>query len=74
MIKLTNSIAPLHGMDLYLNPELILSIFEEPDEPEGSLKTKIFCAAGGMSWTFCVEESPSEVYKKLKRYREGYND
>ena len=59
MIKLTNASAGFEGRLLYLNPDWIVSIYEQAAQEGGSLSTHIFGGPGNSIWT--VEESTSKI-------------
>lgn len=61
-IKLTNGVSGLRGNPLYINKDWIVSIYEAPSQ-EGMIKTIVYGGPQGTTWE--VEESPSEVYKRI---------
>lgn len=64
MIKFSNT-GRYRGDPLYINPDWIVSVFEESSEQYGSLSTIIFGGPGnGTRWV--VEESAKEVIKKIE--------
>jgi len=62
LIKLTNGVSMLKGNPLYINKDWIVSVYEAPSE-EGMIKTIVYGGPQGTTWE--VEESPSEVYKRI---------
>lgn len=50
------------GNPIYINKDWIVSIYEAPSQ-EGMIKTIVYGGPSGSSWE--IEESPSEVYKRI---------
>ena len=59
MIKLTNAAPGYEGRLLYLNPDWIVSVFEQAAQEGGSLSTHIFGGPDNSIWN--VEESTTKI-------------
>jgi hypothetical protein len=63
IIKLTNIVGDHAGNPIYINSHWIVTIFEVPREPGGSLVTIIYGGPKGETWN--VAESPREISKLI---------
>jgi hypothetical protein len=61
-IKLTNT-GPHRGNELLINTDWITCVYEDAQQPGGSLSTFIYATAGNKTWV--VEESYWEVKKMI---------
>jgi hypothetical protein len=64
MIKLSNT-GKFTGFSIHINVDHITAVFEVPSEQGGSLETHVFGGNAGNSVEWIVEESLSEVLKKI---------
>jgi len=63
MIKLTNASEGYKDNIIYINPDWIVAMFEQPTDG-GSLTTVIYGGPVGTSWI--VEESLGQIYNLIK--------
>lgn len=68
LVKFTNSAETRRDDPIYINPNHIVAVYEDPTDG-GSLATKIYGGPTGIVWS--VQESLEEVMKILDRWQSG---
>ena len=72
LVQLTNNADHSKGMPIYINPDMIMAVYERAMIPGGSLVTVVYGGPQGLEWY--VEEGLSEALRRIEDARKYYKN